>query len=88
MNQAVEAGRFTDTYAIDTFEEFWAEGVQNWFNVNAEVPVPDGKHNWVNTREEMKAYDPDLYALIARYFPETDVPISKHPKVNLYTNPD
>lgn len=88
MNQAVEAGRFADTYAIDTFEEFWAEGVQNWFNVNAEVPVPDGKHNWVNTREDMKAYDPDLYALIARYFPETDVPISKHPKVNLYTNPD
>lgn len=85
MNNAIAAGRFTNTYAIDTFEEFWAEGVQNWFNVNAEVPVPDGKHNWVNTREDMKAYDPDLYALIARYFPETEEQISKHKKANLYT---
>jgi alpha-glucosidase len=85
MHNAIAAGRFTNTYAIDTFEEFWAEGVQNWFNVNAEVSYPDGKHNWVNTREDMKAYDPDLYALIARYFPETDEQISKHKKINLYT---
>ena len=69
-------GRITDHM------EYFAEAVQDWFNVNAEMPHPDGKHNWCNTREELKVYDPDLYALIAEHFPETDVQISKHKKVN------
>ena len=85
LKKSVAEGRYANTYASTDICEYWAEGVQDWFNVNAEVPRPDGKHNWVNTREELKAYDPDLYALIAEYFPETDVPISKHAKVNLYT---
>ena len=59
-----------------------AEAIQDWFNVNAEMPHPDGKHNWCNTREELKDFDPDLYALIAEYFPETDQQISKHQKIN------
>ena len=62
--------------------EYFAEAVQDWFNVNAEMPHTDGKHNWCNTREELKEYDPDLYALLAEHFPETDEPISKHKKVN------
>ena len=85
MKDAISKGKFKGTYAIDTFEEFWAEGVQDWFNVNAEVPEPDGKHNWVNTREDLKKYYRPLYDLIARYFPATNEQISKHKKVNLYT---
>ena len=85
LDKALAEGRFVNTYASVDIYEYWAEGVQNWFNVNAEMPRPDGKHNYVNTREELKAYDPGLYALIAEYFPETDIPISKHPKINIYT---
>ena len=62
--------------------EYFAEAVQDWFNVNAEMPHPDGKHNWCNTREELRDYDPDLYALLSEYFPETDMQISKHQKIN------
>lgn len=82
--QAVAEGLWADTYAGTNFEEYWAEGVQDWFNVNAEVPRPDGKHNHVNTREELRRYDPRLYALIAEYFPATQQQISRHKKVNRY----
>jgi alpha-glucosidase len=48
---------------------------------------PDGKHNWCNTREELKDYDPDLYDLLAEHFPEADEQISYHKKVNEFHRP-
>jgi len=84
LNKAKAEGKWENTYAGTVFEEYWAEGVQNWFNVNAETPYPDTKHNQVNTREELKKYDPGLYELIAKYFPETNAQISKHKKENIY----
>ena len=86
LDAAHAEGKYEGTYAGTCIEEYWAEGVQDWFNVNAEVPHPDGKHNWVNTREDLKAYDPGLYTLLAEYFPEVDAQISRHKKVNLYTH--
>lgn len=68
LDNAVAEGRFDNTYAQTDIYEYWAEGVQDWFNVNAEVEKPDGKHNQVNTREELRSYDPDLYNLIHQYF--------------------
>lgn len=84
LNQAVAKGKYENTYAKTNIEEYWAEGVQDWFNVNAEVPKPDGKHNALNTREELKKYDPDLYELLSHYFSEFKESPSKHKKVNLY----
>ena len=84
LTQALKEGKWKDTYAGTVYEEYWAEGVQDWFNVNAEVAAPDGKHNQVNTREELKKYDPRLYKLISKYFPETNAQIGKHKKVNNY----
>lgn len=79
---AKAAGILDGTYRITDHMEYFAEAIQDWFNVNAEMPHTDGKHNWCNTREELRDYDPDLYNLIAEYFPETDLQISKHQKVN------
>jgi len=84
LAKARAAGKWDNTYAGTEYAEYWAEGVQNWFNVNAETPKSDTKHNQVNTREEMQRYDPGLYALIAKYFPETNAQIGKHKKENLY----
>ncbi len=84
LTQALNEGKWKDTYAGSVYEEYWAEGVQDWFNVNAEVASPDGKHNPVNTREELKKYDPRLYKLISKYFPETNAQIGKHKKENKY----
>jgi hypothetical protein len=78
LDRAIAAGKFVHTYAATDIAEYWAEGVQDWFNVNAEVPKPDGKHNHVNTRVELKEYDPELYAILAEYFPETNECISCH----------
>ncbi len=77
-------GILANTYRETDKEEYFAEAVQDWFNVNAEMPCTDGKHNWCNTREELQAFDPDLYNLLAEYFPKTSIQISKHKKVNKF----
>ena len=84
LDAALAAGKYKNTYARTNIWEYWAEGVQNWFNVNAEVERADGKHNWVNTREDMKKYDPELYEIVGRYFPEFEGGPSCHCVVNLY----
>lgn len=86
LDAAVAKGRWENVYASTNIEEYWAEGVQNWFNVNAEVDMDggDGKHNKINTREELKRYDPGLYAILAHFFPEVKEQVSRHKKVNLY----
>lgn len=84
LDDAMAAGKYINTYAATNYLEYWAEGVQNWFNVNAEVEKADGKHNWVNTREDMKKYDPDLYEIVGRYFPTFEGSPSCHSAVNLY----
>ena len=86
LDAAVAKGLWKNVYASTNIEEYWAEGVQSWFNVNAEVDNDngDGKHNKVNTREELKRYDPGLYVILAKYFPEVEEQISRHKKVNLY----
>ncbi|MBN1417014.1 MAG: hypothetical protein JW973_18100 [Bacteroidales bacterium] len=78
LDKALAAGKYFGTYAATNIFEYWAEGAQDWFNVNAEVPEPDGKHNHVNTRIELKEYDPELYAILADYFPVTTECISCH----------
>ena len=85
LQNAIDKGLWWNTYRTTDIAEYFAEGVQDWFNVNAEMDHPDGKHNYVNTREELKERDPGLYELLSRYFPATDQQISKHKYVNLCT---
>jgi alpha-glucosidase len=75
-------GILANTYRETEVMEYFAEGVQDWFNVNAEMDHTDGKHNWCNTREELLDFDPELYNLLAEYFPKTNLQISKHQKIN------
>ncbi len=69
FDEATRLGRWQendDIYALDNPSEYFAEGVQSWFNVNQ---APGGVHNDVDTRGELETYDPLLYALIAKHFP-------------------
>ncbi|XP_066291395.1 uncharacterized protein [Branchiostoma lanceolatum] len=68
-DDALASGLWANTYAAETLDEYFAEGVQSFFNVNHERDPPDGIHNHVNTRAELQAYDPALYALIDEIFP-------------------
>src|SRR3989442_1445073 len=62
------AGRFANTYAISNAREYWAEGVQDWFDANLQAFPADGVHNAVNTRVELMNYDPELAGLIGEVF--------------------
>ncbi|PIK56729.1 hypothetical protein BSL78_06371 [Apostichopus japonicus] len=66
-NSARRRGLWQNTYADDTVDEYFAEGVQSFFNV--ESPPVFGIHNDIDTREELAAYDPTLYNLIREAFP-------------------
>ncbi len=85
LDKALQEGKYKNTYAATNFYEYWAEGVQDWFNVNGEVARPDGKHNQINTREELQKYDPDLYELLSHYFSNFAVSPSCHAAENKYT---
>jgi hypothetical protein len=66
---AIRNGRFASTYAETNAQEYWAEGVQSWFDANQHVAKPDGIHNEIHTREGLQKYDPELSRLIADEFP-------------------
>jgi alpha-glucosidase len=78
FDQAVKQGKWENTYAKTNVWEYFAEGVQDWFNCNGEMAVTDGKHNQVNTRKELKEYDLNLYNIIKEFFPETKKIVSCH----------
>lgn len=58
-------GLWKGTYAGTSRGEYWAEGVQSWFDTNRQN---DSLHNHVDTREELKVYDPDLATLLTAIY--------------------
>ena len=53
-----------NTYAAVNLKEYWAEGSEAWFN-----PKTRGSFDrFGDTREDLKAYDPELAALIAEVY--------------------
>lgn len=57
---AKQKGLWARTYAITNRQEYWAEGVQCWFDNNREN---DSSHGPINTRAELEQYDPVLAKL-------------------------
>ena len=47
-------------YAAGNRAEYWAEGVQDWYDTNRTM---DHDHNHIHTREQLKTYDPELAKL-------------------------
>ena len=66
---AKSRGLWANTYAMSTWKEYFAEGVQSYFNVNAYASPPDGIHNKINTRDKLRQYDPTLFGLVKEVFP-------------------
>ena len=62
---AMDAELWKGTYAAVNHSEYFAEGVQSWFETNREN---DAQHNHVNTREELKEYDPALAKLVEEVY--------------------
>ena len=71
---AMKAGLWEGKYASVNHAEYFAEGVQSWFDNNR---PPDHDHNHVDTRAELLEYDPGLAALCAEVFGETELVYTK-----------
>ncbi len=77
---ALRNGLWIDTYAAENADEYWAEGVQSWFGLN---DPPGIYHNEINTRAELKAYDPTLANLIREVFGDNTITSSCHTTVDV-----
>lgn len=71
---AKAAGLWRGKYASVNHHEYFAEGVQSWFDDNREN---DHDHNHVNTRKELIDYDPRLAALCREVFGDTEFRYTK-----------
>jgi len=71
---AMKAGLWKKAYASVNHHEYFAEGVQSWFDNNREN---DNEHNSVNTRAELLEYDPSLAALCREVFGDTIIKYTK-----------
>jgi hypothetical protein len=67
---AVDADKWRDTYAQTNAIEYFAVGTQVWFDARLGVSPPDGNRNDINTRAELRSYDPTLAALIGEVMPD------------------
>jgi hypothetical protein len=62
---AKETGKWANAYAGTNREEYWAEGVTMYFGAYGWNLA---ENEYVNTRDELKEYDPELYNLIDETF--------------------
>jgi hypothetical protein len=70
----MKAGLWKATYASTNHHEYFAEGVQSWFDNNRSN---DNEHNDIDTRAKLEAYDPGLASLCREVFGDTEFKYTK-----------
>lgn len=73
-DDAMAKGLWKGKYASTNHHEYFAEGVQSWFDNNR---PPDHDHNFVDTRVELKEYDPGLAKMCEEVFGDTELKYTK-----------
>ena len=71
---ALRDGLWKGKYAAVNHHEYFAEGVQSWFDNNR---VDDHDHNHVHLRSQLVDYDPRLAALCREVFGDTELRYTK-----------
>ena len=71
---AMKAGLWKGKYAATNHHEYFAEGVQSWFDDNR---VNDHDHNHVHLRSQLLEYDPGLAAMCREVFGDTELKYTK-----------
>lgn len=77
---AKSKGMYKNQYAINTIDEYWAEGTQWWFWSNFEFM--DGTTR-LQSPDDLKQYDPALYALLEQVYPGHHIPMDVYHGRNL-----
>lgn len=67
-DSALKKRLWKNTYSASNPGEYWAEGVQMYFDCARYAVPSDGVHNEICNREGLKAYDPGLYQLVEEAF--------------------
>ncbi len=65
QNSTRKKALWKQTYATENHKEFWAEGVQSYFDTNDNN---NHQHGDIDTRAKLKDYDPEFFALIDAAF--------------------
>lgn len=73
-DEAIDKELWKGKYASVNHHEYFAEGVQSWFDNNR---APDHDHNHVDTRIELQEYDPGLAKLCEEVFGKTELKYTK-----------
>ncbi len=73
-DKAMKEGLWKTKYASVNRFEYFAEGVQSWFDNNR---INDHDHNHVDTREELIEYDPRLAKICKEVFGDTELRYTK-----------
>jgi len=71
---AMAKGLWKGKYAATNHHEYFAEGVQSWFDDNR---VNDHDHNHVHLRSQLIEYDPGLAAMCREVFGDTELKYTK-----------
>lgn len=71
---AMQAGLWKGKYASVNHHEYFAEGVQSWFDNNR---FNDHDHNHVHLRSQLIEYDPGLAAICREVFGDTELRYTK-----------
>jgi len=64
FDHAIKAGKWKGTPAAQGRSEYWAVGVLAYFDALGQDAAPDDAAHPIRTREALKNYDPELYALV------------------------
>lgn len=70
--EAMSKGLWKNHYASTNANEYWAEGTQTWFWSNYEYV--DGDIH-VQSPDDLQRYDPKLYELLSRVYPDHHIPM-------------
>lgn len=74
--RAIAQGLWENTLAEINEDEYWMEGTQSYFDANledaSEEREPNSSHNEVDTREELRDYDPTLWTILESVYGDTD----------------
>ena len=69
---AMAKGMWKGQYGSTNQNEYWAESTQTWFWSNFEFPEGD---RMIQTPDDLKQYDPRIYELLGRVYPDHHIPM-------------
>lgn len=67
-------GLYKGQYAINTMYEYWAEGTQWWFWSNYEFIDINNGDALLQSPDDLKKYDPQLYSILDQIYPGHHIP--------------